>query len=117
MPETSPPPWTSPAITALWSGGKGGTFENLYYRTGCVTNVEEGGIAGEGHDAVTAKTEEEMKEAAFAASLNGDGSAFAADENGGYPVLAWQGQIDPSKAEEPGYHFRRRPSCPPGWRI
>ncbi len=87
-------------------GGKGGTFENLYYRTGCVTNVEEGGIAGEGHDAVTAKTEEEMKEAAFAASLNGDGSAFAADENGGYPVLAWQGQIDPSKAEEPGYHFQ-----------
>lgn len=87
-------------------GGKGGTFENLYYRTGCVTNVEEGGIAGEDHDAVTAKTEEEMKAAAFAVSLNGDGSAFAVDENGGYPVLAWQGQIDPSKAEEPGYHFQ-----------
>ncbi|MEA4893439.1 MAG: S-layer homology domain-containing protein [Peptococcaceae bacterium] len=77
---------------------------NVYFLSGA-------GLAGVGNDSnnrarADEKTSEEMKTEVFLTSLNGEGSAFIADEtriNSGYPVFAWQKEVDAGTPEAPEF--------------
>lgn len=76
---------TSTSANALIGKGSTSNSTNNYY----LDNGLDSGLSS-----CTKKTETEMKSADFVTALNGEGNAYIANPNGGYPILSWEKGID-----------------------